>query len=569
MATLQFPSPSSGFVPSQDGDTFRGVLESRMKLASSSSSRSGNSKASGSSSSSRRQSFAVALDEEDKENSANTTPSGPLSRTASASSIKGKQAQSQQQARRRSSAAHPLTPSSSASRSRPNSVIANGSSSTSSSRSNSAINISSYVSGDAANAASGSRNVSSNARNSLDCTPALAGLALYDSALEVEDDNPAMQAVSTPTTSPTKEPSRHRSGSGDKARSGKRRSRMPTTTGESGSSTSASLPSADSEDSDDGAGRPLSSSASVRSGNRRLSSSRSTSTLTPSKKRANHITSWEDADVDEDQRMLGDQEEDLEASLSALPTPSGSPNPVAIPIVIRDYAFPSSDPRYKGELADPDPISIPAMPSYNNHYQQAWYDSPNPGGFSITNAGDASTSILSSSSSSSLSSSFTPPPFGSFGFGHAYHVNNNQQQSDTEFSTSPQTMPPPANGKYSWNFVTDNTPRSSGTGGAGASTAGTSGAGGDNDSAFTTSSADTAMPHLLGSELSIEEFDDEDFMDHDDEEEEYEERTRTYNHQSIPEGGLLYRAVYPFTAEAEQEMSLNEGGELHCFSLVA
>lgn len=615
-----FPSPSSGFIPipTEHGsaDSLREMLDSRIA----------NMKRSGSSSGSVGVSAGAAIDgdgdgegegNENKENNDGINVNNTY----------------EQSTGRRSSAAHPLTPTSSASasasRSRPSSVILSASTTNLSSSSSSMLSGSSAAAKDSASRSS--RRSSSSSRNSthIDGLPvaSLADLALQRSnSQNITSGSDAatthLASSSSPTSSSFSSKAqqqqllRHRSVSGDKARSSpsgtvtKRRSRKSSQEGNSGRTQEG-----ESEASDEIFASTSTSSqpSSIRSGVRRPSSQKSTSTLTPSKHRerasAHRAADWDDADAedDDDQRTFRYNDDELEASLSALPTPSASspPVPASVLVHIRDYAFLTSDPRYRGELPDPEPISIPAIPMSTGYdrYRQVWQDSPSfPGlagafGNNINGSGSGaeqqlSTSVLSSSSSSSLSSSFTPPPFGSFGFGHAYHAPNghdhdHHQQQQQQLSTSPQSLPS-TGGKYSWNFVTDSNPRwsssgragaaaaagiSNGYAGAGAGAASSSSTAGDNDSAFTSvtamssSSADTAMPRLLGSELSIEDF-DEDFFDDDDgeDDEETENRDGEYGHggtaatRAIPEGGLLYRAVYPFTAEAEQEMSLSEGG---------
>lgn len=91
-------------------------------------------------------------------------------------------------------------------------------------------------------------------------------------------------------------------------------------------------------------------------------------------------------------------------------------------IRIKDYAFGTSDPRFIGQPAEVEAINIP--PPIASGSTKPWYHSAmNMDGDSLLGEPQdrLSSSLLSISSSSSLSSDFTPPPFGAFGFGHAYH----------------------------------------------------------------------------------------------------------------------------------------------------
>ena len=135
-----------------------------------------------------------------------------------------------------------------------------------------------------------------------------------------------------------------------------------------------------------------------------------------------------------------------------------SPRPWNVPVIIRDYAFPSQDPRFVGQPAEPDPINIPPPSSMGaSGGSTPWYQGNGFLAAGLDPAQDGYTaSILSSSSSSSLSSSFTPPPFGSFGYGHAYH---NPQQRGTGQGDLPTTAGSPL--IYDWNVSGLNSPHDS------------------------------------------------------------------------------------------------------------
>ena len=280
-------------------------------------------------------------------------------------------------------------------------------------------------------------------------------------------------------------------------------------------------------------------------------------------------------------------------------------SPKAEPIVIiRDFGFPYTDPRYKGLTPFPDPINIPLDTSMTEGSETgSWYSSH-------------SGVILSCSSSSSLDDNFVPPPFGSFGFGHAYHqpqrqllpqpqsqpqlspssigdsrgrssirqnhtkVSNshsNNHSHNHDWTTWGRQIPSEddfhtthggsgsGSSKYSWNFVTESEESES-----------TSSAGD-----WLHSKSDDALPStLLDSALCINDFDDSDEneesheADRLDNDTEYTSKNQDYLHTgrhgsglnqelltspSIPSGGLLYRAMYSFSPEAPQEMRLNEG----------
>jgi len=241
----------------------------------------------------------------------------------------------------------------------------------------------------------------------------------------------------------------------------------------------------------------------------------------------------------------------------------------ALPAVrIRDFAFPDLDPRHVGQPAEVQPIQIPASDSGN--------DSPWRSGFLSAESirGDPSAALLSSSSSSSLSSSFTPPPFGSFGFGNPYHYSSKpggpSHQNDDSPRPGQQGWTPhwqragesehdsassrPSTSKYSWGFVTDNSTDET-----------NHERGQDNESSFSQTTelgrdgeGGPSIP--MGSGLAISEFHE---FDDDEEEEEIEglemQGSENNPNTQIPTGGLLFRAVYPFTAEAPQEMNLKEG----------
>lgn len=236
----------------------------------------------------------------------------------------------------------------------------------------------------------------------------------------------------------------------------------------------------------------------------------------------------------------------------------------SLPVVkIRDFAFPNADPRHVGEPAEIQPIEIP--PSSSGH------ESPWRSGYLSAEGirGDPSAAILSSSSSSSLSSSFTPPPFGSFGFGNPYHyshkpggvASSKDSPRPGEPGWSPQCQHSnessgPSKSKYSWGFVTDNSSDSTPYGQE------------NNESAFSNTTqrdfrGDQGIPSILmGSGLSTSEF--HEFDDGNEDEEGADGSDFDASNQQgvqIPTGGLLYRAAYPFTAEAPQEMNLREGGE--------
>lgn len=254
------------------------------------------------------------------------------------------------------------------------------------------------------------------------------------------------------------------------------------------------------------------------------------------------------------------------------------------PVIIRDFAFPASDPRYKGQPPPPDPINIPG---------EATSSQRNPWG---------SSAVLSSSSSSSLSSSFTPPPFGSFGFGHAYHKPQNAQStggqrdfynwatwsgSDAGGPTTPAGSGNDArrasgqnegsgasSSRYHWNFTTEQVGTGSSDSPFPASMSEASMSGRDFTGTTTVPSA------LLDSALCIDDFDDSDDDPSDDRHYYYSEPigseqatpgsvdltsaypdtpTRLINAEipdTVPVGGLLCQAAYAFRAEAPQEMSL-------------
>lgn len=246
------------------------------------------------------------------------------------------------------------------------------------------------------------------------------------------------------------------------------------------------------------------------------------------------------------------------------------------PVNIRDFAFPFTDPRHIGEQAQPDPIQLPTAVGDGNG---GWLGH------------DLSTSVLSSSSSSSLSSCFTPPPFGSFGFGNPYHQpqqggtnsgngggqdwshwgqtdrrrgssDANDDDDITPSSTSPANAPPAGSSKYSWNFVTNHTDSAAESSSSGRRRH--SGHPSHNESVSSSSAATTMPSALIGSGLHIDEF-EEDFRDDDEDDndssfDDETSRSRERLDQGSPNHrGLLYRAAYPFSAEAAQEMTLCEG----------
>lgn len=267
---------------------------------------------------------------------------------------------------------------------------------------------------------------------------------------------------------------------------------------------------------------------------------------------------------------------------------------VIIPLKVKDFAFPCDDPRFIGEPAPQEAIQLPSTDDATS----SWYSrgSPNPNNGTL----DPAIPLLSSSSSSSIcSSNFTPPPFGSFGHGHRYHRPSQDNASGAVQSSSALSgatgsfakwaqssalsdndilgsRHSTANtSKYAWNFVTDSSAIPVGSAATERS---------DEEAA-----ADAALQsNLLSSALAIESFDN-DFVDEDSDEEdtlshggttigpsEYNdeqaipsidpaeaERRDISDHSFtvIPRGGLLYRAMFAFTAEAEAEMDLAEGGE--------
>ena len=260
-------------------------------------------------------------------------------------------------------------------------------------------------------------------------------------------------------------------------------------------------------------------------------------------------------------------------------------------VIIRDFAFPHDNPRYQGLIPLPEAINIPGDASLRDGSETgSWYSSH-------------SGAIISSSSSSSLDDNFVPPPFGSFGFGHTYHQpqqnfvmpsdqarrgrsstrtqqgygqkdNHNQSHghdwttwgrqtpSDDDFHTS-HGGSGSGSSKYSWNFVTESGGSEEARG---------------NDTTLLGGLRESPNGHstssdLLGSALSIENFEDsddeeeaEDYRDSLPMDDEFDEVSSTEGIEDrsaiareVPPGGLLYRAMYAFTPEAPQEMSLNEG----------
>lgn len=270
-------------------------------------------------------------------------------------------------------------------------------------------------------------------------------------------------------------------------------------------------------------------------------------------------------------------------------------------IKIRDYAFPIDDPRYRGEALPPTPIDLPSEEESERY--GSWV-SPNSlngqmahgPGLSQTQAGPSpSLSLMSSSSSSSLSSGFTPPPFGSFGYGHHYHHAGSgmprYDASRQQRGSNGQLQLPPGGSWSTWDQTNLDTASSA-----------------DVDTVNTTTNSSTPSastnttgrmwnfvtdPHnntpglpgnLLDSALSIEDFDDE-FDDDEDEDMLYERRSNIGNGDeddtaqqapsamteeqraseesfaTLPAGTGIYRVQYAFAAEAPQEMDISEGGK--------
>lgn len=288
------------------------------------------------------------------------------------------------------------------------------------------------------------------------------------------------------------------------------------------------------------------------------------------------------------------------------PSVSERASRVGITIIkIKDFAFPVDDPRYIGEAAPPTPTDIPDQEAESLY--GSWISPNSLNGQSangpINRQCDPSPalSIISSSSSSSLSSGFTPPPFGSFGYGHHYHyAGSGNARFDANSATNAERdaqgqLRLPTGGSWStWDHT--NLDGTSGNDGSNAGTPTSNTSSGNNNTigrmwTFSNDNSNGIVPStILDSALSIEDFDDEFDEDEDDD---FEVRSYTHdpardrdideNHNNtqeegngemtaeekaneesfanLPAGTGIYKVQYDFASEAPGEMEVKEGGE--------